>query len=195
MSSHDAAALWLLENDHKRGKYFKNQEISVLYRSGSAAVEALGLEALLGEQPTTPMRGEGDQCRDPFMTVDESQLPECHHEKKKKEGKSRGKGGDRGLWTESNVEWLLSLTREIKPRDKKVLELRFEQGLSVAQIAEYVGKTESAIYECFDRNKSRLRAALERQEWCDEHNDNGTGDAPVVLGKTGQLGWDLGVQK
>lgn len=89
---------------------------------------------------------------------------------------------------------LLSLKNQLKPRDRKVLEW-LVQGLTVAEIAEKKGQTPAAIYACLARIKPLLADASARKEWEKTHNSLliGTGDAPVILEKNQQLGWDLGV--
>lgn len=145
------------------------------------------------------------------MRVDESQLAERFRAKPEKESKKWEMAlinADARLTTyapgqldeeserERQVTRMLKLKAAVKPRDSDVLELRFEQGLAIAEIAEILGKTPAAIYKALDRIKPLLYDARERADWETEHNGlrMGTGDAPVVLNKTGQLGWDLGVQ-
>lgn len=92
----------------------------------------------------------------------------------------------------------LDLREAIKPRDREVLDLYIGQGLSIKQIAEIAGKTDKAVYASIARMGAPLREARERKEWVDEHCaieklSCGVESAPVVLSKTGQMGWDLGV--
>ena len=95
---------------------------------------------------------------------------------------------------EQQITRMFELQNAVKPRDREVLELRFNQGLSINEIAIKLGKSRQCIYQRFDRMKPLLRNARERADWNDAHNAlaNGTGDAPVVLQKDGQLEWDLG---
>lgn len=145
------------------------------------------------------------------MAVDESQLAQRFRAREKKEDKrwpmalintdadlTKFAPGqiDEESAREQQITRMLKLKAAVKPRDREVLELRFEQGLEIAEIAEKTGKTRAAIYKSIDRIKPLLHDARERNDWETEHNGMrlGTGDAPVVLNKTGQLGWDLGVQ-
>ncbi|MHB1644587.1 MAG: sigma factor-like helix-turn-helix DNA-binding protein [Acidithiobacillus sp.] len=145
------------------------------------------------------------------MQVDEAQIAPRFREAKEKEGKrwpmplinadaaftTYAPGQiDEGSEKDWQITRTLQLKAAVKPRDQAVLELRFEQGLSIAEIAESLNKTPAAIYKSIDRIKPLMRDARERNDWENEHNGMrlGTGDAPVVLGKTGQLGWDLGAE-
>ena len=100
---------------------------------------------------------------------------------------------------EQQVKRLLQLKNQLKPRDKEVLELSFEQGLSVQEIAEKVEKTGGAIYATFHKLKPEIKEIKERQDWVDKHCSLdklawGVESAPVILQANQQLGWDLGVQ-
>ena len=170
--------------------------VTMPQRDGRAAV-------VDADTPATAERGA--------MQVDESQLAPRFRAKPEKESKKWPMAlinananlttfapgqVDEDSENEQRIVAMLELKHQIKPRDKEVLELRFEQGLNIQQVADAVGKTRSAIYATIDKLKTELRDARERKDWGDEHNALrlGTGDAPVVLNKTGQLGWDLGVQ-
>jgi DNA-directed RNA polymerase specialized sigma24 family protein len=145
------------------------------------------------------------------MQVDESQIAPRFRDREKKEDKRWPMAlvhSDARLTTyapgqideeseiEARIKRALHLKYQVEPRDREVLELRFERGLKIAEIAEKTGKTRAAIYKSLDRMKPLLYDARERSDWEDEHNGLriGTGDAPVVLHKNQQLGWDLGVQ-
>jgi len=91
---------------------------------------------------------------------------------------------------------MMRLKAALKPRDRERLEMRFEKGMSIQEIAVALGVADKTIYAAIARMKGILRAALERSDWADAHNllRLASGDdapAPVVLDKTGQLGWDL----
>ena len=98
---------------------------------------------------------------------------------------------------ERRIQRMLELKNQLKPRDREILELRFEQGLSIKEIAERVEKTDGAIYAAFHKLKPELRGIKERQDWVDEHCGldklaGGVDAAPVILRANQQLGWDLG---
>ena len=100
---------------------------------------------------------------------------------------------------EQQVKRLLQLKNQLKPRDREVLELSFEQGLSIQEIAEKVEKTGGAIYATFHKLKPEIKEIKERQDWVDQHCSldklaGGVDAAPVILQANQQLGWDLEVQ-
>lgn len=100
---------------------------------------------------------------------------------------------DAGEITRERIEMLLKLKHALKPRDRETIELRFEKGLSIQEIAVEKGQSDKTIYAAFARMRDVLPGALERKIWVDEHcKGEGTGDAPVILEKNHQLGWDLG---
>lgn len=99
---------------------------------------------------------------------------------------------------EAQIIALLKLKHAVKPRDREILEMRFEKSLSISEIAEKKGQSPQAVYAAFKRMREVLPDAKKRQEWVDEHcaieTLAGVESAPVVLDKTGQMGWDLAVQ-
>ena len=100
---------------------------------------------------------------------------------------------------EQQVKRLLQLKNQLKHRDREVLELSFEQGLSIQEIAEKVEKTGGAIYATFHKLKHEIKGIKERQDWVDAHCSldkfsGGVDSAPVILQANQQLGWDLEVQ-
>lgn len=99
----------------------------------------------------------------------------------------------RDLEREAQKKQAIALRAAVKPRDRVVLDLYVAQGLKIKQVAETVGKTDKAIYAAVVRMRAPLRAARERMDWVREHcTIAGTGDAPVILEKPQQLGWDFG---
>ena len=92
---------------------------------------------------------------------------------------------------------MMRLKAALKPRDRERLEMRFEHGLSIQEIAVALGVADKTIYAAIERMKSILRGALERSDWEEAHNlllrlaADEDDAAPVVLSKNGQLGWDL----
>ena len=108
--------------------------------------------------------------------------------------------GDPDAVREKQIQELLKYKAALKPRDREILELLFEDDLTVKEIAGKLGKGVGAIYEALKRMRKQGLLADEkaRREWADEHNNMrlALGDdapVPVVLLKTGQMGWDLGV--
>lgn len=97
---------------------------------------------------------------------------------------------------EYRISLVMRLKAAVKPRDREILELRFEKGMKIREIAEHLARSRADIYAAIKRMRPLLRDARERAEWELEHSilEKGTGDAPVVLDKTGQLGWDLGAE-
>lgn len=97
------------------------------------------------------------------------------------------------------ISRMMRLKAALKPRDRERLEMRFEKGMSIQEIAVALGVADKTIYKSIERMKDILRAALERSDWEDAHNGlrlAGAGaPAAVVLDKTGQLGWDLDAQE
>jgi predicted DNA-binding protein YlxM (UPF0122 family) len=98
---------------------------------------------------------------------------------------------------ELRISGLLKLKHAVKKRDRAVLEMRFEQGLSIKEIAAEKEQTVAAIYESFARMRDILPDAQKRADWVDEHCSIeklacGVESAPVVLQKDGQTGWDMG---
>ncbi len=98
---------------------------------------------------------------------------------------------------EQQIKRLLQFKNRLKPRDREVLELSFEHGLSIKEIAEKVEKTGGAIYATFSKLKNEIKGIKERQDWVDEHCSldklaGGVESAPVILQANQQLGWDLG---
>ena len=101
---------------------------------------------------------------------------------------------------EIRIQGLLNLKHAVKKRDRAVLEMRFEQGLSIKEIAAKKEQTVQSVYESFARMREILPEARERKEWVDEHCSIeklscGVESAPVILQKDGQTGWDLGGAK
>lgn len=93
---------------------------------------------------------------------------------------------------------LLKLKHALKERDRLVLDLRFEQGLNIGEVAEKLEKTPQAIYAAFARMRGILPAAWRRRNWVNENcslkklRSGGIESARVVVEKNRQLGWDLG---
>ena len=99
------------------------------------------------------------------------------------------------LEMEAQKQQALTLRGALKPRDRPVLDLYVGQGLSIKQTAEILGKKPKTLYETVKRMGKPMYEERLRREWVAEHcTASGTGDAPVVLDKSGQLGWDLEVQ-
>ncbi|MEB8535245.1 hypothetical protein [Acidithiobacillus ferriphilus] len=101
------------------------------------------------------------------------------------------------LEREAQKQQAMALRGALKPRDRQILDLYVGQGLSIKQVAEIVGKTPNGVYESVKRMGKPMRAEKVRREWVQEHCSvekmaSGIESAPIVLGKTGQLGWDLG---
>lgn len=93
---------------------------------------------------------------------------------------------------------MMDLRGSLKKHDQEILELRFERGLNIYEIAAHFGQTHKAIRAAFQRIAEILFKARERKEWADEHcnlqvlaADDEMPVVPVVLEKDGQLGWDL----
>ncbi|MBE7567815.1 sigma factor-like helix-turn-helix DNA-binding protein [Acidithiobacillus sp. HP-11] len=172
---------WGLTLDHPRAAVLARGEANRAFRE----THALGMSLESAEMLSASAGGLDDEmanlaekCRDALS--DEKLAP----------GQEEGSEDDR------RIDEALELKHSVKPRDKNILELRFDKGLSIAEIAAHVGKTRSAIYAAFDRMCPVMHAAKERKEWADKHCnlDNLTGKdapAPVVLEKDGQLGWNL----
>ncbi len=75
--------------------------------------------------------------------------------------------------------------------------MRFEQGLSIKEIAAKKEQTVQSVYESFARMKRIMPEAFSRRVWVDEHCSieklaGGVESAPVILQKDGQTCWDLG---
>ncbi|MBW9248892.1 MAG: hypothetical protein GJU72_07450 [Acidithiobacillus ferriphilus] len=103
------------------------------------------------------------------------------------------------LKREAQKREALALRGALKPRDRPVLDLYVGQGLSIKQAAERLGKKPKTLYETVKRMGKPMRTERLRREWVATHCSietlaGGVESAPVVLSKTGQLGWDLEVQ-
>ena len=108
--------------------------------------------------------------------------------------------GDADEIREKQIQELLKYKAALKPRDREVLEMLFEDDLTIKEVAARTGKGVKAIYEALKRMRTQGLLADEkaRREWAEEHNGLrlATGDdapVPVVLLKNQQLAWDLGV--
>ena len=202
---------WGLTLDHPRAAMLARGEMNRSTRSEWAC--GLTMPKIDGPagvvDAETPLLGERGAMR-----VDEGQLAPRFQAKPEKEPKkwpmalinlnekftefSPGQI-DEESEREQQVKRLLQLKNQLKSRDREVLELRFEQGLSIQEIAEKVEKTDGAIYATFHKLKSELKEIKERQDWVDAHCSldklaGGVESAPVILQANQQLGWDLGVQ-
>ncbi len=202
---------WGLTLDHPRAAMLARGEMNRSTRSewacGLTMPKIDGPAGIVDAE--TPLLGERAA-----MTVDEHQLAPRFQAKPEKESKkwpmplinfaekftefSPGQL-DGESEREQQVKRLLQLKNQLKPRDREVLELSFEHGLSIQEIAEKVEKTDGAIYATFHKLKPELRGVKERQDWVDEHCSldkfsGGVGSAPVILQENQQLGWDLEVQ-
>lgn len=98
---------------------------------------------------------------------------------------------------EAQKQQALALRGALKPRDRPVLDLYMGQGLSIKQTAEILGKKPKTLYETVKRMGKPMREERVRREWVAAHCSverlaGGVESAPIVLGKNGQMGWDLG---
>lgn len=107
--------------------------------------------------------------------------------------------GDPDEIRERQIQELFKLKAALKPRDRLVLEMLFEDDLTIKEIAERTGKGVKAIYEAIKRMRTQnlLSEEKARRDWVDEHCSieklaGGVESAPVVLLKNQQLGWDWG---
>lgn len=172
---------WGLSLDHPRAAKIArgehNRAIRAEWPGGMSFDSAEMLAASAGGSGDAELEDLAEKCRG--AVADETFAP--------------GQIDDGGA--DGQISRMMRLKNAVKPRDRETLELRFERGLNIAEIAAEVGKTPSAIYARFDRMKPILRAARERADWEEEHNGmllaHGNAPAPVVLSKNGQLGWDL----
>ncbi len=103
------------------------------------------------------------------------------------------------LEREEQKKQALALRGALKPRDRPVLDLYVGQSLSIKETAERLGKKPKTLYETVKRMGGPMREERVRREWVQEHCSieqlaGGVESAPVVLGASGQLGWDLEVQ-
>lgn len=175
---------WGLTLDHPRAAVLARGEANRAYRETHAlgmSFESAEMLAASSAHLDADLSDLVEKCRDALS--DERLAP----------GQPEGSADDQ------RIDHLLSLKYQAKPRDREILELRFEQGLNIKEIAARVGKTRGAVYEAFKRMRSLMRDAKIRQDWSDAHCNFqclATKDTPaaVVLDKTGQLGWDLEVQ-
>ena len=203
---------WGLGLDHPRAAKLARGEMNRSTRAewacGLIMPEADGPAGIVDADTTQTVAERG------AMRVDESQLAPRFQAKPEKESKKwpmplinfaekfteLAPGQiDGESEREQQVKRLLQLKNQLKPRDREVLELSFEHGLSIQEIAEKVEKTDGAIYATFHKLKPELRGVKERQDWVDEHCGldklaGGVDSAPVILQENQQLGWDLGVQ-
>lgn len=108
--------------------------------------------------------------------------------------------GDPDAIRERQIQKLLKYKGAVKLRDREILELLFEDDLTIKEVAARTGKGVGAIYEALKRMRTQGLLADEkaRREWADEHCalEKFGGDAaplPVILLKNQQLAWDLGV--
>lgn len=176
---------WNLTLDHPRAAVLARAESNRTYRE----THALGFSFESAEMLAASASGLDDkmadlveQCRDALS--DERLAP----------GQEEGSEDDR------RIDEALELKSALKPLDQKILEMRFEKGMSIREIAAQLGKTRSAVYEAFKRMRPIMHEAKKRKEWADAHCNlqNLTAyDVParIVLAKDGQLGWDLEVQQ
>ena len=182
---------WGLELDDPRAAKLARAEVNRGKRSewsgGIGLEQAEELAAVAG---SGRLGAEGDdladQCRGAVQ--DEKYAPGQLDE------------GDPDEIREKQIQALLKYKAALKPRDREILELLFEDDLTIKEVAARTGKGAGAIYEALKRMRKQGLLADEkaRREWADEHNGLrlGKGDdapVPVVLLKTGQMGWDLGV--
>lgn len=203
---------WGLNLDHPRaGKLARaeaNRSIRAEWACGLIMPEADGPAGIVDADTTQTVAERG------AMRVDESQLAPRFQAKPEKESKKwpmplinfaekfteLAPGQVNGeSEREQQVKRLLRLKNQLKPRDREVLELSFEQGLSIQEIAEKVEKTGGAIYATFHKLKPEIKEIKERQDWVDQHCSldklaGGVDAAPVILQANQQLGWDLEVQ-
>ena len=172
---------WGLSLDHPRAEKLARAERNRFLRGQwSLGVSLDRAEALAGssDHAGADLENHREQCRS--ATADFRYAPQ-------------GWGDDAGEITRERIEMLLKLKHALKPRDRETIELRFEKGLSIKEIAVEKGQSDKAIYAAFARMCKILPGALERKLWTDEHcSAEGSGDAPVILEKNQQLGWDLG---
>ena len=200
---------WGLDLDHPRAGMLARGEMNRSTRSEWTCLvtmpefDCCRAGAVDAETPLTPERGA--------MRVNEGQLAPRFQAKPKEPKKwpmplinlaekftefAPGQV-DEESEREQQVKRLLKLKNQLKPRDRKVLELSFEQGLSIQEIAEKVEKTNKAIYATFHKLKPEIKEIKERQDWVDQHCSldklaAGFDAAPVILLANQQLGWDLG---
>lgn len=172
---------WGLTLDHPRAAVLARAEANRAYRETHALGMSFESAEILSASSAgldAEMSDLVEKCRDALS--DERLAP----------GQLEGSADDQ------RIDHLLGLKYQVKPRDREILELRFEQGLNIKEIAARVGKTRGAVYEAFKRMRPLMRDAKNRLDWADVHCNFqciATKDAPaaVVLDKTGQLGWDL----
>ena len=62
---------------------------------------------------------------------------------------------------EQRIARMMQLKHQVKPGDREVLESRFEQGLSIKEIAVKKEQTDKAIYASFARMQKLMRAAVQ----------------------------------
>lgn len=151
------------------------------------------------EKPTKGKRWAMDLINPPAPTTPLARLIE---KEEAEERVARGLPADPAEAADAEREALkkraLGLRAALKSRDRVVLDLYIGQGMTAKQVAERIGKTDKAVYASVARMKGPLREARERKEWVAEHCNLeklacGVEPVPVVLSKTGQMGWDLGV--
>ena len=157
-----------------RARAEKNRRIRQSMPSGMALPPADGLNAF-----------------DPRDAVD------CLDEEKNRGGRQKKwdlSGTEDPEEHERQIQELLALAKDhgVKPRDRLLLKLRFEDGQNFGEIAAAIGKTPQAVYAGIERLKKTLQEVKSRRDWERKNLVRGTGDAPVFLGKNQQLGWDLG---
>ena len=172
---------WGLSLDHPRAAKLARAEKNRFMRGQwSLGVSLDRAEAVAGssDHAGADLENHREQCRQ--AVADSRYAPQ-------------GWSDDAGEITRERIEMLLKLKHALKPRDRETIALRFEEGLSIKEIAARKGQSDKAIYAAFARMREILPDALERKLWTDEHcSAEGPGDAPVILEKNQQLGWDLG---
>lgn len=171
---------WGLDLDHPRSEKLARAERNRFMRGQwSIGVSLDRAEAVAGSSGHAgdDLENHREQCRDAI--ADFRYAP-------------AGWDDDAGAITRERIEQLLALKHSLKRRDRETIELRFEKGLSIPEIAAEKGQCDKTIYAAFVRMRDILPAAMERKLWVDEHCKGvGTGDAPVILEKNQQLGWDM----